>query len=302
MHLSKTQLAIIALIVANIIWGAAAPIFKWSLEDIQPMTLGFLRFAIASIIFFPFAWNRSIEKKDILPLILLSSIGITFAIALFFYGVRLTESINVPIIGSSGPVFIILFSWVYLREKMKRKIVLGTLTALLGVLTIVLLPLLGGGIDGSIQGNLLIIASTFAGVLHIILSKKIMAKYDVLTITFWSFTIAALTFLPFFMSEELTNPSLSNIGAQGIIGVLFGGFLSSALAFYLFYWALKYFPASEVGIFAYLDPVIAILIAAPLLGELPTPLYILGSLLVFGGIFIAEGRLHYHPIHKLKSS
>ncbi|MBU3979441.1 DMT family transporter, partial [Patescibacteria group bacterium] len=61
----------------------------------------------------------------------------------------------------------------------------------------------------------------------------------------------------------------------------------------------KYISASEVAVFSYTDPIIAIVIAKPLLGETITNTFLIGSLLVFFGIFISENRIHYHPIHLL---
>ncbi len=55
----------------------------------------------------------------------------------------------------------------------------------------------------------------------------------------------------------------------------------------------------EVGLFTYVDPIIAVLIAIPLLQEYPTVHFFLGSVLVFWGIFIAEKRIHYHPFHRI---
>jgi drug/metabolite transporter (DMT)-like permease len=45
---------------------------------------------------------------------------------------------------------------------------------------------------------------------------------------------------------------------------------------------------------------VAIAIANPLLGEHVTTWFFLGASLVFVGIFIAEGRIHYHPLHLLR--
>ncbi|EKE12839.1 MAG: hypothetical protein ACD_13C00135G0001, partial [uncultured bacterium] len=50
LSLQTKQQAILALIVANIIWGAASPIFKLSLQNIPPFTLAFLRFFLGSIL------------------------------------------------------------------------------------------------------------------------------------------------------------------------------------------------------------------------------------------------------------
>ena len=66
MKLSRTQLAIIALIVANIIWGAAAPIFKWTLQEVQPFTFTFLRFFFSALVLLPFTIHRlKINAEDI---------------------------------------------------------------------------------------------------------------------------------------------------------------------------------------------------------------------------------------------
>jgi len=42
---------ILAIIIAEVIWGAAPPIFKYSLQEVPPFTLAFIRFFTASFIF-----------------------------------------------------------------------------------------------------------------------------------------------------------------------------------------------------------------------------------------------------------
>src|SRR3989344_9043080 len=115
LRLSKHHLAIFALIIANIIWGAASPIFKWSLQDIQPFTLAFLRFFIGALLLLPFTLhNLHIQKRDWVKLSLLSLSGITINISFFFIAIQMTSSINAPIIASAAPVFIIVGSFLFL--------------------------------------------------------------------------------------------------------------------------------------------------------------------------------------------
>ena len=47
----------------------------------------------------------------------------------------------------------------------------------------------------------------------------------------------------------------------------------------------------------YVNPIITVLIAIPLLGEKITPPFIIGTLLAVLGIYVAEGRIPYLPIH-----
>lgn len=301
MKLSTTQGAVLALIVANIIWGAAPPLFKWALQDVSPFTLAFLRFGGAALIFFPLAWGHyRVEKQDILLLILASVIGIAFNIVFFFWGLQLAPSINISIIGSAAPIFIIFAGLFFLKEHPRRKVIVGAGIGLLGVLALVLIPLFSSQPNITSLGNLFYVFAVFASVAHVLLSRKLMEKYMALTITFWSFFIAALAFLPPFALEVAQKGFLPNLTVPGMIGIIFGIYLSSALAYYLYYYALRYMQAGEAGIFVYIDPVVTILIAIPLLGEIPDLTFIIGAILVFGGIFVAEGRLHWHPLHKLR--
>lgn len=172
--------------------------------------------------------------------------------------------------------------------------------SLIGVLVIVGQPLLSRGVNGEILGNLFFVLATIGAVGHAVFSKEIMPKYSAVTVTFWSFLIGSITFFPFFVYEMINLHPLTSLDSRGLTGIVFGIFLSSALAYFLFEWGTKKLAAQEIGLFTYIDPVAAIIIAIPLLHETITPIFIIGSLLVFSGIFIAEGRLHYHPLHKLR--
>lgn len=300
--LSTHQKAVIALIIANIIWGAASPIFKWSLENVGTFTLAFLRFFIAACLFLPFTYkNLRIKHEHILKLVIASLFGITLNISFFFIALPLTASINVPIIGSSGPVMLLIASSIFLNEKLKPKVINGLFLSLIGILIIILVPVYKTGIDTSILGNLLLIAATISSIIHTILMKKITSQYDAKTLTLWSFLISSITFLPLMLHEITIIGFLPELNMKGIIGILFGALLSSAAAYGLFQYAVKYMHASETGIFTYIDPFPAILIAIPLLGEKLTAEYIFGAILVFLGIYLAEGRIHYHPLNLLKN-
>ncbi len=290
---------VISLIIANFIWGAASPIFKWSLTNIEPFTLAFLRFFIATIIILPFALkNISIELKDLNKIFLMALFGTTINISLFFLGLEKTSSINAPIIASAGPIFLFIGGFFLLREKLKTKTILGGILGFLGVLTIIFIPIIERGVDGSFVGNLFLVGATLAGVVHVILNKELAKKYNSLTLVFWTFLIATITFFPLFFWETQSKGFLVNLDYKGIIGIIFGALLSSAVAYYLFYYAVEKMDVADVGIFTYMDPVVAILIAAPLLGEIPDALFVMGSFLVFFGIFISEGRIHYHLFQK----
>ncbi|MDE2588526.1 MAG: EamA family transporter, partial [Patescibacteria group bacterium] len=297
------KLAVISFILSNLFWGGASPIYKWSFSDIHPFTLAFLRFFIPSVLIGIFGFkNLKIQLKHVPLLLAVSLCDITFNVGLFFIALQYTQSINGPIIGSAGPVFLILASMLMLKERPTRKMLFGNLIGLTGVLLIVVQPVLtqsSGENYSSVIGNLLLIAATIAFALGTVFAKELRPYYSGISITFWSFALGSLTFLPLFLNEVYKYGFLPNLSDKGVYGLLYATVVSSTIAYFLYYWAIKYIHASETGIFSYTDPVVAVLIAGPLLNEHPTLIFFLGALMVFAGIYVAEGRLNYHPLHKL---
>lgn len=301
MHLSKHQIAVLALIVANVIWGASFPIYKWALTNVQPFTFVFLRFLLGAIVLLPFTFhNLKIEKKDVGSIFFASLSGITLCISFLFLGLQIAPSINASIILSAGPIFLLLFAFFYLREKTNKKIIIGTVISLFGVLLITLRPIIEHGINLAILGNFFFLLAAISGTIHIIILEKIMKRYSALTIVFWTFVIGIIPLLPFVIKESQQNNLLSSLNTQGLIGIVYGFLFASAIAHYLLAYGIKYIKTSEVGIFGYVDPLATIIVAIPLLHETITLSYILAAILVFGGIYVAEGRIPYHPFHLLK--
>jgi drug/metabolite transporter (DMT)-like permease len=304
---NKFRTAVIALIIANTIWGMGPPIFKWALVDIGPFSLAFFRFLGAAIIMFPFAVkDLKVEKRDLRKLFLMAFLGITINISFFFVGLENAPSINAGIISSAGPIFILIGSFLFLHEKIRKKILVGANIGLFGVLIIILSPFLKSGINVEsgvpLLGNLLLVVAMLGSTASIIFGRELMEKYNPAKITFWNFTIGAITFLPFFFNEfSKVNYSI-HFTDRAMFAIIWGIIMSSAIAYFFQIWALKYMKASQTGIFLYIDPLATVLVAMPLLGEIPGPLYIVGAILVFLGIYIAEGRVHWHPIHLLKNT
>lgn len=298
---------ILALIITNIIWGAASPIFKLALTNIPPFVLAFFRFFIGSFLILPLAlkhWQK-LSWRLLGWICFGGFFSITINITFFFLGLQRTQSINAPIIASSQPIFLYLFALLFLGEKPKLKVISGIGISFLGVLTIILSPFLtDGNINflkdlSAFEGNLFLLIATLGAVGHTLIFKKILKEVNHFQATFVSFLFGALTFFPL-MINDLKTWNFFDLNHLGWLGMIFGVFFCSAFAYALFNYGISKIPAQEVGIFSYIDPIAAVLLAIPLLHEIPTVYFYLGCLLVFGGIFLAEGRIHYHPFQRIR--
>ena len=302
--LNTVQKAFLALIISNIIWGAAAAIFKLSLQNIPPFTLAFWRFFLGAIFLFILLGKKISlplsNRRDGILLFFYGFLGITVNIIFFFMGLALTYSIISPVISSAQPILTLFFALLFLHESFKLKKFLGMMLGTLGIIVIVIEPLLIHGIDGSIIGNIYLVIATVAAVGQTIVGKKIVNKYNPWALTFWAFLIGAASFLPLACYEYARMPHLyALLDWRGYVGIAYGAIFSSTLAYGLYAWGLGKISATDTAMFAYVDPVIGTVMGAILLHEPVTVPFLFGSVLIFGGIFLAEGRIHYHPIHKL---
>ncbi len=306
MKFTTVQKAFLALIIANIIWGAASPIFKLSLQNIPPFTLAFWRFFLGAIILtavLKFRIGMKIaSRKDLLLLTFYALFGITANIIFYFWGLKLTYSINAPIISSAAPIITLVLALLFLKERFILRKFLGMLLGTIGIIVVVLEPLLQVGIDGSIVGNIFLVIAMLAAIIQTIIGKPILGRYNPVTFTFWAFVIGAASFLPLAVFEYATIPHLyPMLDWRGYMGVAYGAIFSSAAGYTLFAWGLSKISATDVSMFTYVDPVVGTVLGALLLHEPITTPFLVGALCIFGGIFLAEGRLHYHPLHKLRS-
>lgn len=295
---------VVALIIANVIWGAAPPVFKFAYENIPPFTLGMVRFTVATIMLLPFLARVPSVKVTARQwaTLLLGAAFIALHLGLFFVGLQHTASINTSIISAIGPILLYFASVRFLHEGKNGRILIGMVIALAGSLIVIVSPLLlrqnGVGL-GQFGGNILILLSTITDMVSILLLKKSLKTLSPLFVTIVMFAVSALVFYPFALIE-MQNWSFTQLDHRGIIGIIFGALLSSTLAYYLHDYGIAKIKAEEVGVFSYIGPVVTVLVAIPLLGELPTVHYYAGAVLVILGILIAERKLHWHTMHELK--
>jgi len=286
------QRALTALLGAVLIWSSTYVSTKITMNQVPPITLAFLRFALASLVLYPFFHRerQRQEKPEPIPWGALSLLGLTGAFLYFAlqnWGLYYTSVSAGSLIQGAIPAIIALFSVVFLGERIDAFRGIGIFLAIAGVAAIVFL---GGEVSGGshpILGNLMMFGSCLAWGAYTILNKRLNLTISPVTATLATFLYGMLFMLPVVIFE-LWGFSLS-LNWITVVNVLYLGMVASALPIFLWNYALLYYDASEAGLYINLVPVISVISAMFFLAERVNAGQLLAGLVVILGVLVASG-------------
>ena len=277
-----------------IVWGGTFIATKIALREVSPATIVWLRFAMGTLILGAMVALRKQfavpEKSEWLYFALLGFLGVTFHQWLQATGLQTAKATTTAWIVATTPVFIAILGWLVLKERLNGLQVIGIVLAAFGVLLIVSkgdVSALFTGEEGTF-GDALILISSVNWAVYTILSRRELARHPAARMMFfvmllgWLFVnIWIFGFGPGLGEIPLLTPS--GWGAIVILGV-FG----SGLAYIAFYDALQEIPASQLGAFFNVEPLVTTLLASVMIDEAITAVTLLGGAIVILGIWLVN--------------
>jgi drug/metabolite transporter (DMT)-like permease len=280
---------------AVVVWGASFIATKIALRDVEPVTVIWLRFGIGVIVLgVIMALKEGFAlpaRRDLMYFSFLGLQGITFHQWLQVTGLVTSQATTTAWIITTIPIFIAILGWLILREKLSWSAAGGIALAGVGVLIIVThgdpTALLRGHFGA--PGDLLILISAPNWAAFSVLSRRGLKNQSAIRMLFfvmgfgWIFTSVWLI-----AAGRLED--LAQLTTGGWSAVLFLGIFCSGLAYIFWYDALKAIPASQVGSFLYLEPIVAMGVAAVLLHEALIVAELFGGALILLGVWLVNRR------------
>jgi drug/metabolite transporter (DMT)-like permease len=252
--------------------------------------LGFIGYRVlfAAAIFWLITKNstESIDwKNDGFRLFLCGATGAGINMLLFFKGVSMTTAVNASLIMTLLPLFVFILSIIILKEKVIIWRLVGLIVGLLGAGLVVYQP---NQLSSSNPiGDLMIVGNAFSYSLYLVLVKRLMTRYQPLTIAKWIFIFGLLFCLPFCFDQAIDiEPATFTWQVWlSIIYVILG---VTVVVYFLNIWAMRRSSPTLVSAYAYLQPVVAISVAVLFFGEQLNWTHILGGSLIFLGIYLVS--------------
>ena len=271
-------------LLAAFLWGLIGPLSRMAFQEgLTPLTVAFYRALLSWIFFLAHAARTGglrVAPRDLPVFPLFGLLGVALFYGAYQLAVLYGGAALASVLLYTAPAWVALLSWAFLREPPTARSWGGGALPLLGV---GLLGLGGGSeVRFGVRAFLFGLASGFFYALHYLLGKLYLGRYATPTFFAYALPVAALALAPWAEFGPLTPRALGALLALSLFST-YGAYLA-------FYAGLRRLPATVASVVATLEPVVAVVLAYLLFGEVLSPLGYFGALLVILAVLLAVRR------------
>ena len=288
-----------------VVWAVNFIAAKIGLRYLPPLTMASFRVTLAGVSMVPAylicsRWpafadarrssSQGITLRDLWTFSYLGFFGVVVNQMCFTMGLRYTSVSHAAVIVGMGPIYTLILAVLFRLERATWHKVVGMTIALLGVAVLAS----ENGISArspSLLGDAITMTGSIGFATYAVLGKRVAGRYDALTMVAFNHFAGAIIILPVALRQARELGPFSRWRAipwPAWAAVLFMAVCSSALAYLLYFWLLRYLEASQLSAFTYLLPVLAVILGILLLGERGSLTQIIGGILALGGVYWVE--------------
>ncbi len=294
-----TPRAAALLLVPPLMWASNAIVGRMIHEMIPPMTLNLVRWILAGLLLLPFTYSilrpRSPLWSHWKRYALLSLLGVGFYNSLQYLALQTSTPINVTLVASSNPVFMLGVGAIFFKQSIRKRQMLGAMLSICGVL----LVLSRGDLQALLQvqwvvGDVFVLMATasWAGYSWLLsqTTEPSEVRHD------WANFLMAqialgLVWSGLFTASEwaLTDPHIT-WGWPLAAALVFVAVGPAILAYRCWGLGVQQAGPNIAGFFANLTPLFAALLSVLALGELPAWYHMAAFGLIVAGIWVSSRR------------
>jgi len=277
------------LVTANVLWALNYASTKFALEAWQPLAFSQLRFSAAALLSCSIVLARErslrIARADVAMVVAAAATGIFLNQVLFNYAVQKTTAANVALILASAPAFTALFVVRVGQERLHLSHWLGLAVALAGVAIVV-----GGGggvAGGSLFGNLLAVGAAVTWAAYSVMLRPLFGRYSAFRLSALMIAIGAVMLLPLSL-PQVHGQDYAAIGAGRWAAWCYSTIFPLLVTNLLYFRSLRRVGAARATLYMYLQPFLAVVFAAVLLGEEVAVIQLAGGLIIIAGVALGR--------------
>ena len=283
--------------LAPALWAGNAIVGRLAQDLISPFALNFFRWCIAFVLLLPLAWRVLRKDSPIWPLwrqyMLLGLLGIGCYNALLYLALKTSTPLNVTLVGSSMPVWMLAIGRLCWRTPVSRKQMSGALLSVLGVVVVMsrgdLQTLLNLRF---VAGDLFMVLATIAWAFYTWLLSRSTGPQEVKS--HWGSFLLAQILFGLLWSGLFTGAEAALGGFRLVVGwpllgtLLFIAIGPAILAYRFWGMGVQRSTPAIAGFFGNLIPLFTALFSIPVLGETPHLYHGIAFALIVAGIVVSS--------------
>jgi drug/metabolite transporter (DMT)-like permease len=282
------------ILLTTVIWGGTPVAGKLAIREIPPLTVGVLRYGIASLVLMVLFGRRlpswgTLRRRDLWVLLGVGVLGTTLNHVLFFLGISFAPASHGAILApTTSPIWTMLLAARLMRERISRGQIAGTILCIAGVILVVRPhSLLATGTSGVLLGDLLLLLGGMAWGLYSTLSKVAMQWLSPQATLAYGMGMGCLLLAPLAAMERPWQ-TMGAASPSTWMSVLYLTLAGTLLAFFWWNLAIQRVGAGRTAVFTNLVPVFGVLLSWLVLGERLALVQLLGGALAVIGVWVCQ--------------
>lgn len=287
-------LVVLAYATVYIVWGSTYFFIQKAVHHIPPFSLGALRFLIAGAIML--IWciikkEKVFETKYIKPAVITGLFLLFLGNGIVIWVEQTMPSAMVAIMVSSAPVWFVLLDKPRWKENFSNSsTIMGLIAGFSGVVLLFRDQIVASFEAGTRPDWAGLILLTIAGMSWSggsLYSKYKSSGAPAIVNTTWQMIAAGIAFIPgSFLNNEFEGINWTTIPADAWLSLVYLILMGSIAAFSAYVWLLQVRPATQVSTYAYVNPVIAVLLGVFFANERVSGLQVLGLVIILGSVLL----------------
>lgn len=282
--------AMMALAAVCFFWGTTWVASRQGVLHMPALQMAGMRQLFGGLIYLLFFFYKGAvwpTRKQLVPLLVLALLNFVLSNGLSTWGVKYISAGLGSIIGAIFPLWLVIIGFFSGEERLPLKSIIGMLLGFLGV-CIIFYEHLADFLQPDFRfGILLSLAATWSWAFGTIYTKKNVASFDPYFGLGIQMSIGGASLLGISYVSDAFVP-LHSIPVASWLSIAYLVLFGSVISFIAFIYALQHLPAEQASIYAYVNPMVALLLGALLFDEKLTLLLAIGGAVTVYGVFMVN--------------
>jgi len=282
--------AIICLSIVSFIWGTTWMVSKEGVIHMPALELAGIRLFVAGLLYLSYFLIRGFKwpsKEHLLPLFALSILNFALSNGLSTWGVKYISSGLGAIIGAIFPLWLAIIGLFMHKERLPQKALIGLLLGFSGI-CIIFYEYLGDFLNSDFRfGILLSIIATWTWAFGTIYTKSSALKFN----PYFGFGFQMLVSGIILFAVSAVQPNFLPLNEIPAISWYAIGYLivfGSIIGFGCYLYALQNLPTEQASIYAYINPIVALILGALIFQEILTLRLFIGGIVTLVGVYFVN--------------